>query len=487
MKFHSLFSALLVLAIAGLAGCTSEIPVSSESPLPSQVSVFQVTGRPMSKSSWPLLNGTPPIPSTPTPNSSGVSLTTGAGRTGLPSATASPSGASNGGSPSQQHNQVPATSQPSTGLPIAPGKKYTVQPGDWFYGIARRFGVSVDALRAANPNLDPRALYAGLVLNLPETATGNGATATPRPNSSATPSAGPNITSTPRPTSTPSRSKTPNIAAGERVNILLLGTDCRSEDKGLCRTDTMILATLDPTSATAGVVTIPRDLWVPIPGLGENRINTAYYYGAVNRYPGGGSALAKKTVEYNFGRRVDYYVLIDFNGFRKTIDALGGFYINIPKAIDDPEYPTEDYRTRHIHFDAGIQHMNGEQALEYARTRHEDTDFKRSKRQIQVILAVRDRALRLDLLPKLPALLESMWGTVETDMKPQEILRLAQVASKIKTENIKTGSIDQTMTVKYIASGGADVLLFDRTKIGALMDEIIPEGAPTNGQSAKIK
>jgi LCP family protein required for cell wall assembly len=583
VKFHSLFSALLVLAIAGLAGCTSEIPVSSESPLPSQVSVFQVTGRPMSKSSWPLLNGTPPIPSTPTPNSSGVSLTTGAGRTGLPSATASPSGASNGGSPSQQHNQVPATSQPSTGLPIAPGKKYTVQPGDWFYAIARRFGVSVDALRAANPNLDPRALYAGLVLNLPETATGNGATATPRPNSSATPpagpnitstprptqvpgtsqpstglpiapgkkytvqpgdwfyaiarrfgvsvdalqaanpnldpralyaglvlnlpetatgngatatprpnssatpSAGPNITSTPRPTSTPSRSKTPNIAAGERVNILLLGTDCRSEDKGLCRTDTMILATLDPTSATAGVVTIPRDLWVPIPGLGENRINTAYYYGAVNRYPGGGSALAKKTVEYNFGRRVDYYVLIDFNGFRKTIDALGGFYINIPKAIDDPEYPTEDYRTRHIHFDAGIQHMNGEQALEYARTRHEDTDFKRSKRQIQVILAVRERALRLDLLPKLPALLESMWGTVETDMKPQEILRLAQVASKIKTENIKTGSIDQTMTVKYIASGGADVLLFDRTKIGALMDEIIPEGAPTNGQSAKIK
>ena len=371
--------------------------------------------------------------------------------------------------------------------PGFPGKIYTVQPGDWFYAIARRFGVSVDALQAANPNLDPRTLYPGMVLNLPETATGNVATATPRPNSSATPPAGPNITSTPRPTSTPSRSKTPNIAAGERVNILLLGTDCRSEDKGLCRTDTMILATLDPTSATAGVVTIPRDLWVPIPGLGENRINTAYYYGAVNRYPGGGSALAKKTVEYNFGRRVDYYVLIDFNGFRKTIDALGGFYINIPKAIDDPEYPTEDYRTRHIHFDAGIQHMNGEQALEYARTRHEDTDFKRSKRQIQVILAVRDRALRLDLLPKLPALLESMWGTVETDMKPQEILRLAQVASKIKTENIKTGSIDQTMTVKYIASGGADVLLFDRTKIGALMDEIIPEGAPTNGQSAKIK
>jgi LysM repeat protein len=87
--------------------------------------------------------------------------------------------------------------------PGFPGKIYTVQPGDWFYAIARRFGVSVDALQAANPNLDPRTLYPGMVLNLPETATGNVATATPRPNSSATPPAGPNITSTPRPTSTP--------------------------------------------------------------------------------------------------------------------------------------------------------------------------------------------------------------------------------------------------------------------------------------------
>ena len=279
----------------------------------------------------------------------------------------------------------------------------------------------------------------------------------------------------------------PNIAAGERVNVLLMGTDCRPIDKGVCRTDTMILATLDPTTSTAGAVTIPRDLWVPIPGVGESRVNTANWYGAINRYPGGGPALAKKTVEYNFGRRVHYYVLIDFNGFRKAIDALGGIDINVPKAVDDPEYPTEDYGTMHIHFNAGSQHMNGEQALEYARTRHQDGDFGRSKRQIQVMLAVRDKALRLDLLPKLPVLLQSMWGTIETDLKPQEILALAQAASKVKTENIKSGSIDQTMTVEFRASTGADVLWFDRVKVGQLIDQIIPRDMGTNGQASKVK
>ena len=293
----------------------------------------------------------------------------------------------------------------------------------------------------------------------------------------------PVISAAPPPVSEPA----PNIAAGERVNVLLMGTDCRPIDKGVCRTDTMILATLDPTTSMAGAVTIPRDLWVPIPGVGESRINTANWYGAVNRYPGGGPALAKKTVEYNFGRRVHYYVLIDFNGFRKAIDALGGIDINVPKAVDDPEYPTEDFGTMHIHFNAGPQHMNGEQALQYARTRHQDGDFGRSKRQIQVLLAARDKALRLDLLPKLPALMQSMWGAIETDMKPQEILALAQLASKIKTENIKSGSIDQTMTVEFRASTGADVLWFDRVKVGQLIDQIIPRDAGTNGQAGKVK
>ena len=272
----------------------------------------------------------------------------------------------------------------------------------------------------------------------------------------------------------PTRQAAPNIVAGERVNLLIMGIDRRPTEACPCRSDTMMLATLDPKTATAGLITIPRDLYVPIPNYGENRINTALFLGALNKYPGGGPGLAKKTIEYNFGRQVHYYVIVDFSGFRRVVDTLGGIDINVPKAIDDPEYPTENFGVQHIHFNAGIQHMNGEQALQYARTRHTDSDFGRSKRQIQVLMAIRDKAVRLDIVPKLPSLLQSMWGTVETDMKPQEVLALAQAAQKIKTENIKTASIDQTMTVEYVTNTGADVLWFDRAKVGQLMDQIIP-------------
>jgi LCP family protein required for cell wall assembly len=277
------------------------------------------------------------------------------------------------------------------------------------------------------------------------------------------------------------REPLPNIAAGERVNILVLGVDRRPTEKCPCRTDTMILVTLDPKTSTAGAITIPRDLHVPIPSVGENRINTAAFYGELFKYPGGGPGLAKKTIEYNFGRTVHYYVLVDFNAFIKVVDTLGGIDIDVPKPINDPQYPDMDFGYSPLYIPAGHIHMNGELALKYARTRHVDGDFGRSKRQLQVLMAIRDKALRLDIIPKLPSLLQSMWGTVETDLKPQEILALAQAAAKVKTENIKTASIDQTMTVQFRTSNGADVLWFDRAKVGALFDQIIPpENVPAD-------
>lgn len=271
----------------------------------------------------------------------------------------------------------------------------------------------------------------------------------------------------------PDRANPPNIAAGERVNLLVLGIDRRPSERCPCRTDTMMIATLDPKTLTAGLVTIPRDLYVPIPDVGENRINTASFYGEL-KYPGGGPGLAKKTVEYNLGRKIHFYVLVDFNGFRRIVDTLGGIDIDVPRTIDDPKYPDENFGYKPIHIPAGRVHMNGELALEYARARHLDGDFGRSRRQIQVLMAIRDKALRLDLLPKLPGLLKSMWGIVETDVQPQDVIALAAAAAKVKTENIKTASIDQTMTVEFRTSNGADVLWPDRVKIGQLIDQIIP-------------
>jgi polyisoprenyl-teichoic acid--peptidoglycan teichoic acid transferase len=285
----------------------------------------------------------------------------------------------------------------------------------------------------------------------------------------------------------PEPERLPNLSAGERVNVLLLGIDRRPSEKCPCRTDTMILASLDPKTLTAGAVTIPRDLFVPIPGVGESRINTAMFYGELYKFQGGGPGLAKKTVEYNLGRRVHYYVLIDFAGFRKAIDALGGIDLDIPKPIYDPCYPDENFNCAPLNIPAGRVHLNGDMALKYARTRHQDGDFGRSKRQIQVLMEARNKALRLDLLPKLPAMMQSMWGTVETDLQPQEVLALAQVAAKVKTDGIKSGTIDQSMTVEYRTNTGADVLWFDRSKVGQLIDQVIPQEGTAVDQPNQIK
>lgn len=266
----------------------------------------------------------------------------------------------------------------------------------------------------------------------------------------------------------------PRVSEGERINVLLLGIDRREGEIGPWRTDTMIVATLDPKTKSAAMLTIPRDLYVPIPapGAGENRINTANFYGEQTNYPGGGPALAKKTVEYNFAIPIHYYILIDFNGFRKIIDALGGIDINVPKPIDDPEYPTEDYGIMRLQIPAGMQHMDGELALKYARTRHVDSDFGRSQRQMQVILAARDKALKTNALAQAPQLMQQLRDTIETDMTPEQILALAPIAAQVRADNIKTRAIDLDMAYEIKLNTGAQVLWPDREKIGVMIKEL---------------
>jgi len=262
----------------------------------------------------------------------------------------------------------------------------------------------------------------------------------------------------------------------ERVNILLLGIDEREGQHGPWRTDTMIVLTLDPESKTAGMLSIPRDLWVPIPGYGENRINTAHYTGDLKKYPGGGPALAIKTVQYNFGIPIHYYVRVNFSGFVKAIDTIGGIDIYVEKDIYDPKYPDNAYGYDPLYIPAGSHHMDGEMALKYARTRHGGSDFDRLRRQQQVIMAVRDRVLRLNLLPqllpKLPELLKTVGDAVQTDLQLDEIINLVQLASQIDDEHIKTAVIDSSMTVPTTTPNGAQVLIPIREEIRAVVDEI---------------
>ena len=199
----------------------------------------------------------------------------------------------------------------------------------------------------------------------------------------------------------------PDWAGLERVNILLVGMDSRPGEQGIPgRTDSMIIATIDPFSRTAGMLSIPRDLWLPIPlGNGrdtEERINAAYAIGEMNKYPGGGMALLRRTIEYNFGIRIHYYVQVDFEGFRQVVDSLDGILLDVKRPVRDDQYPTDDYGVKRLYIPAGLQWMDGETALQYACTRHQDSDFGRISRQRDVLLAVRNRALQVDALPRLP-------------------------------------------------------------------------------------
>jgi LCP family protein required for cell wall assembly len=273
----------------------------------------------------------------------------------------------------------------------------------------------------------------------------------------------------------------PNYERKERVNILLLGIDKRP-DEIYARTDTMILATIDPNTKTAGMLSIPRDLWVSVPGYGEDRVNKAFYLGEQNGYPGGGPALAMKTIQYNLGVPVHFYVQVDFTGFESIVDTLGGIDVTVPETIDDPTYPDNNYGYEPFYIDAGQHILNGHDALRYARTRHAPgSDFGRAKRQQQVLLAIRDKALQLNMAPKIPELWNTMAGTVQTDLQLVDIVELAQLADEIDPTKIESAVIDQNMTLDYFTDFGAQVLLPLRDKIRVVVDDMFAETQPPVG------
>ncbi len=271
----------------------------------------------------------------------------------------------------------------------------------------------------------------------------------------------------------------PNYERKERINILLMGVDKRP-DEVYSRTDTLILVTIDPNTNTAGMLSIPRDLWVSVPGYSEDRINKAHFLGEQNKYPGGGPALTMKTVQYNLGVPVHFYARIDFRGFESIIDTLGGIDIYAPQTIDDPKFPDANYGYDPFYIEAGEHHLDGHDAMRYARTRATPgSDFSRAKRQQQVLLAIRDKALQLGMITKIPELWSTMSDTIETDLQLVDILELAQLADEIDTDNIQSEVIDFQLTVNYVVpETKAQVLLPLREKIGKVVAEMFAETEP---------
>lgn len=229
-----------------------------------------------------------------------------------------------------------------------------------------------------------------------------------------------------------------------RVNLLVMGLDARTIDANVVLTDTMILFTLDPVSNTAGMISIPRDLWVKIPGGNYAKINTAYSVGEIYQLPGGGPALAAKTVENLLGVPVHYYAQIDFEAFIDFIDLIKGVRIT----------PTESVQLNIINtkfsqwIEPGITvTLPGELALAYVRFRDEEGgDIARSQRQQQVILAIRDRILEFNMLPSLiqsaPQIYESLSRGIHTNLSLQQMIQLGiKVLNDVPRENIVHAAI----------------------------------------------
>ena len=172
-------------------------------------------------------------------------------------------------------------------------------------------------------------------------------------------------------------------AANDRINILVMGIDRRPGEAFISRTDSMMVISIDPRDDSAAILSIPRDLYVVIPGRGRDRINTAFVYGSAGDNPVGGAALAMTTVEHNLGIPVDHYLLVDFGAVIRGIDALGGIDVNVPYTINDPTFPDMNYGFDPLYIPAGQHHFDGQMALKYARTRHADNDFRRASRQQQ--------------------------------------------------------------------------------------------------------
>jgi LCP family protein required for cell wall assembly len=261
------------------------------------------------------------------------------------------------------------------------------------------------------------------------------------------------------------------IAPPPRTTVLILGLDARPEEAMITRSDTIILATVDPAQPYAGMLSIPRDLYVNIPGYGMERINAAHVLGE-SSHPGGGPELATATIEEDFGIRIDRTLRLNFRGFIAIVDAAGGITIDVENPIVDYEYPTDNYGTIVVQFQAGRQHMNGEQALQYARIRHGSSDLLRAERQQQVITALARQLENPANWGRLPDVYLAITQNVDTNLTVLDIASMLPALIWIGPDGIDRHVLNNDYVVGATTEAGASILQPQWDAIQGLMDEM---------------
>lgn len=238
------------------------------------------------------------------------------------------------------------------------------------------------------------------------------------------------------------------------VNILLMGKDATEAN----HTDTLIIVSINKETQTAAMVSLPRDLFVYVPGKVMSRINTALTLG--------GPELLVDTILYNLGIPIDYWAQVDFNGFVQIVDSLGGIDLAVTCGFTDfrlisPELDPEEEENWELYtLEPGIHHMDGDLALWYVRSRNSATgdDYGRGRRQQQLLRALFNKGIDLDLVPQVPALYQTYKDTVDTNMDIGAMLQLAAIAPQVRQNGIQNLYLKDDVT-SFVTSSGANVLL----------------------------
>jgi LCP family protein required for cell wall assembly len=332
---------------------------------------------------------------------------------------------------------------PSSALPLAPNRNPEIAAPLATLTPAPAISPASTAIIAADPR------------DLPPTAV------RPAYNPSATPIQLPDVdgsaiiaernnTYAPLPTLMPVAQIPVNAATGDQraVNVLILGSDRRPGEGWASRSDAIIIARLDPQRQRVALLSLPRDLIVPIPGYGQARVNAATVYGELYPQLDGGTELARRTISSYLGIPIDHVVRVDFNAFVAGVDAIGGVEIDVERELYDPLYPTMNYGYQEVYFAPGLTQMDGERALIYSRVRHMDSNYARNRRQQQVLVAMlrqirtKDLVTQIELIANLTTALRN---DIQTDLSLEQMANLAWAMRTITPEMVERYAIDERM------------------------------------------
>jgi LCP family protein required for cell wall assembly len=368
----------------------------------------------------------------------------------------------------------------------SPFKLALIGAGVTLGGIVVTLGVLL-ALRWRTPLAPP--------LNM-ATRTSESVPGSSQDESSAVPSATQDDAASPEPSMTPSPTPEPVCGAPPQMTLLAVGTDSRSRSYLYGLGDVIRIVRADFVNEKVTALAFPRDMWVEVPGIEQHgithgKLNQAYLWGTEGmgfyENPAQGAGLLALTLEHNFGLRVDNYVTVNMRTFSRLVDAVGGIYVYVPTLLDGRydnvttggkplgELPKKIY---YGYFKPGSYLMDGDTALTYARIRAMDGDFQRQKRQYQVLMALRDRMLKPDIIDNIPDIIDAFEGSFLTDLSAEQISQLTCLGLRLKEDDIHLTALSEDMFTPGFSPTGEYILTYDQDQIRGIVADFLAGNWP---------